>query len=161
MDTKNETRRLLKRLRWMVQLSEATQHEIEVRAGFSRGYLSQMLNGHVEIKIWHLLTILDTIGVCPADLFFQLFPRRRSRVFEVLEAFRRSSQSFDRPLVTELARLYGFGIESLEDLEDRLDRCEDVLTMLDAWSDSSAKERPEREDPGLERSNRDDSKSRG
>ena len=90
-----------------------------------------MLNGHIEVKVRFLLVILDAIEVDPAELFLQLFPRRRNRMSEVLETFKRNSGSFERPLARELARLYGYGIESLEDLEERLERCEDVLTALD------------------------------
>lgn len=149
MDSKRETVRLLKRLRLLIQLSEKTQQEIESQAGFSSGYLSQMLNGHIEVKIRHLLVILDSIEIRPAELFLQLFPRRRNRISDVLETFKRRSGSFDKSLVRELARLYGYGIESLDDLEDRLDRCEHVLTELDVWNES-------KKDPiGMSRANSD------
>ncbi|MEM7349581.1 MAG: helix-turn-helix transcriptional regulator [Acidobacteriota bacterium] len=115
----------------LIQLSKRTQQEIEQRAGFSSGYVSQMLNGHIEIKVRHLLVVLDAIEVRPAELFLQLYPRRRDRASEVLATFKRRSGRFESSLARELARLYGYGIESLEDLEDRLERCEDVLSELD------------------------------
>jgi len=132
MDARNETLRLLQGLRLLIQRSEHSQTKIEERARFSRGYLSQLLNGHVEIKLWHLLVTLEALGVSPADLFFQLFPRHRSRVPEVLEGFRSSSGKMDKSLMMELARLYGYGIESVEDLTQRLGRCEEVLDELEA-----------------------------
>ncbi len=132
MDVRNETQRLLQRLRLLIQLSKHSQANIEERAKLSRGYLSQILNGHVEIKLWHLLVVLEALGVSPADLFFQLFPRHRSRVPEVLEGFRSSSEKMDKSLMMELARLYGYGIESVEDLTERLGRCEEVLVELEA-----------------------------
>ncbi len=130
MDPKHETQRLLKWLRFLIQLSRHTQREIEIQVGFSRGYLSQLLNGHVEIKLRHLLLILDAIEIFPADLFFQLYPHGANRLREAMEGFRRESQSFEKSVVLDLARLYGSGIETLEDLEQRLSRCEDVLTEL-------------------------------
>ncbi len=130
MDPKRETQRLLKWLRFLIQISERSQQEIEHQSSFSRGYLSQILNGRVELKLQHVLRILETIDVSPAELFFQAFPRRKSRVPEVLEGFRQHSHGFERELTWDLARLYGYGIESLEDLEVRLEKCEDVLAGL-------------------------------
>ena len=132
VDPKQETRRLLKWLRFLIQLSEHNQSAIERLAGFSRGYLSQILNGHVDIKLRHLLLILDAIEIYPADLFFQLYPRKANRLREAMEGFSRGSQNFEKSVILDLARLYGSGIESLEDLEQRLERCEDVLTELTA-----------------------------
>lgn len=132
MDSRKETRRLIKWLRLVIGLSARNQREIEVRAGFSRGYLSQILGGRVDIKIWHLLVILDAIDTYPADFFFQLFPRRKNRTLEVLRCLRRRARGSDTPLVRDLARLYGYGLESLEDLDERLARCEDALAELNA-----------------------------
>lgn len=132
MDSRKETRRLLKRLRVLIHVSARTQREIEQIAGFSRGYLSQILGGRAELKLRHLLMILEALDTCPADFFFQLFPRRRNRVLQALDGLRRDSRRFEQPLILDLARLYGYGIESLEDLERRLERCEDALERLAA-----------------------------
>ncbi len=130
MDPRRETQRLLKWLRFLIQISGQAQQEIEQRSNFSSGHLSQILNGRVDLKLQHVLRILEAIDVSPAELFFQVFPRRRSRVPEVLEGFRQRSQGFERELILDLARLYGYGIESLEDFETRLEKCEDVLAGL-------------------------------
>lgn len=131
MDPQHETRRLLERLRFLIQLSRHTQRDIERKAGFSRGYLSQLLNGHVGIKLRHLLLVLEALEIDPPDLFFDLYPRRRNRLRKAMEGFQRNSQSFEKSVVLDLARLYGSGIEALKDLEQRLARCEDVLTDLE------------------------------
>ena len=141
MDPQEEPRRLVQRLRLAVHLSPCTQRAIETRAGLSRGYLSQILNGHVEIKIWHLLVILDAIGTRPADFFFQLFPRRRHRTRKILKGLALAGRGLERPLVLELARLYGYGLESLEELELRLERCEDALAELDNAASSNRLEK--------------------
>ena len=132
MDPRRETQRLLKWLRFLIQISGQAQQEIEQQSQFSRGYLSQILKGRVDLKLHHVLRILEAINVSPAELFFQVFPRRKSRVPEVLEGFRHHSQGFEKELILDLARLYGYGIESLEDLETRLEKCEDLLASLTA-----------------------------
>ncbi len=119
--------RILDRIRLLIYLSDTTQREVESRIGFSRGYLSPILAGTVEMKYWQLLAILRAIELEPSEFFAQLFPRRRHRALEVLDDFRRQAE---QPLSRELAQLYAFGIESIVDFRERLERCEDALEEL-------------------------------
>lgn len=130
MDPRRESQRLLHWLRFLIHISAQSQRSVEQKAGFSRGHLSQILNGRVDLKLQHVLRILEALGVSPSEFFFHVFPRRRSRVPEVLEAFRLQSRDVTDELKLDLARLYGYGVESLEDFEMRLGRCEDVLAGL-------------------------------
>jgi len=125
---KEESRRIVQRLRWSVVLSELTQREIETRIGFSKGYLSSLLGGAVEIKLWQLLAILDAVGFEAGDFFAELYPRRSTRALRLLDDVERRAE---RPLSLELARLYSFGIESIGDFHQRLERCEAALEELD------------------------------
>lgn len=127
MKAKDETQRLVQRVRLLVYLSKLTQREIERRIGFSRGYLSQLLGGTVEMKLWHLLAVLDTLDMDPGEFFSEMFPRRRHRSLEMLDDIQRGAKN---PLNLELARLYGFGIESIDDFRERLERCEEALGEL-------------------------------
>ena len=126
-ETPTVTHRILDRIRLLIYLSDITQREVESRVGFSRGYLSQILGGTVEIKYWQLLAILRAIDFEPSDFFAELFPRRRHHALEVLDDFRRQTE---HPLARELAQLYAFGIEAIVDFRERLERCEDALEEL-------------------------------
>jgi transcriptional regulator with XRE-family HTH domain len=130
IDAKQEAHRLLDRLRVIVCLSPLRHREIEQRAGFSRGYLSQILCGNVELKFRHLITILDAVEVSPAELFAELYPRRRRTAAELLDSLPSGSRLREDPFVAQLAQLFAFGIEALIDLYERLERCEDALYEL-------------------------------
>ncbi len=127
MKPEQETERLLKKIRLLVFFSDSSQRDLERRAGFSRGYLSQLLHGHVDIKLWQLLVILNAMHVHPSEFFAELFPQRWIAVPRWLRwpsVTREGTPGF------ELARLYGIGIESIEDLGRRLERCEAYLSEL-------------------------------
>jgi transcriptional regulator with XRE-family HTH domain len=71
--------RLRAELRRRVRESGATQRSLEEANGFARGYLSQVLQGHVTLTARHVFGILLALEV-PADEFFArlLGDRRRS-----------------------------------------------------------------------------------
>jgi len=125
---KAEATRLCKRLHLVILLSEYSQREVEKRAGYSSGYLSQVLYGHIELKYHHVITILEAIELTPAELFADLYPRSRTR--ELCDTLVASLGPHERPLGVQLAQLFGFGIEVLIDLYRRLERCEDALLEL-------------------------------
>lgn len=127
-----ELERVLRHLRLVIFLSKLSQRDIEERLGFSRGHLSQILGGTVELKWWQLLAILSVLEIEPGDFFAELFPRRRHRTLERLDDYRRRSHKKHNPLGLELARLYSYGIESIADFHERLARCEDILEELAA-----------------------------
>lgn len=128
MDTTDVTTRILERLRLRLMRSRITQREIERRVGFSRGYLSQLLAGTVEMKYWQLLAILDAMELEPSEFFGELFPRRRHPALEALDEVARQSE--ESSLSYELARLFAFGIESVLDFHDRLALCEEAIDEL-------------------------------
>lgn len=131
-DVGSEVRRTLERLRFLIYMSSLNQRQVEARAGFSKGYLSQLLGGNIELKFRHLIAILDAAGVEPGAFFADLYPRRPNRLLQALDGFQSRSRPFDRPLRIQLARLYGIGLESLADLCERLDRCEDAFSELES-----------------------------
>jgi len=128
VEARSLTLRILECLRLEIYLSKVTRREIERRVGFSRGYLSQLLGGTVELKLWQLLAILHAVGMDPASFFSKVFPRRRSE--EVISRLQPEGRGCGKPLSLELARLYGVGIESMADFRERLERCEDALDEL-------------------------------
>ena len=58
MDVRAENLRILESLRLAIFLSKTTQRAIERHAGFSGGYLSQLLGGTVDLKLWQLLAMV-------------------------------------------------------------------------------------------------------
>lgn len=122
MDARDETRRLLARLKAWIAFSGETQQRIERRAGLSRGYLSQLLSGHVDVKYRQLLAVLAAMGLDPADFFGEVFPRPPSR----------GQRRAEPPLGLDVRRLFGFGLAAVEDLRQRLARCEAAIEELRA-----------------------------
>lgn len=118
-----ETRRALARLRDLIEDADLRQRQVEDRAGFSRGYLSQLLNGHIEIKLRHLEVLFEVLDLSPGQYFGALFPPRGRRV-------RRPAGRPDLKVSQDVIRIYGFGIEEARDLRRRLQRCEEALEKL-------------------------------
>ena len=127
-DTKDMTLRIRERIRLRILRSDLTQSAVESRVGFSRGYLSQLLHGTVEIKYWHVLAILHAIELEPSEFFGELFPRRRHPALESLDDVARQSE--EGSLTHELAQLFGFGIETMAKLRERLALCEEAIDEL-------------------------------
>lgn len=61
-------------LRRLVRECPLTQRDIEERSGFQRGYLSQVLQGHIALSLRHVLGILLATGTSPGTFFAELFP---------------------------------------------------------------------------------------
>lgn len=137
-DFQAQTRKALEEMRRRVRAAGASQREVERRAGFSKGYLSQLLAGKVDLKVWHVLAILDAVGGDPRDYFLSAFAGARRR-FPALERFRKTSQPLSAETDEILDKLYGGGVESLNELRDRLSRCERAVSeleekgLLDSW----------------------------
>lgn len=137
-DFRKQIRKALEEMRRLVKAAGASQRQVEERAGFSKGYLSQLLAGKVDLKMWHVLAFLDAVGGDPRDYFHRAFPGARRR-FPALERFRRTSRPLSAETDEILGELYGAGVETLDELRDRLSRCEQAVSelaekgLLDGW----------------------------
>ncbi len=107
--------KLRQELKRQVRASNQTQRTIEDANGFSHGYLSQVLQGHVTLTARHAFGILIALDIPPEDFFWKLF---------------RGSQRGDQPLseIRERMDRYDAAIKQLEE--------KGVLTT-DRKSDSS------------------------
>ena len=68
--------RLREELRRRVRESHRTQRSIEIANGFTRGYLSQVLQGHVTLTARHVFGILFALDVPPGRFFRRFFDDR-------------------------------------------------------------------------------------
>lgn len=125
-----QTAGVLEEMRRQIRVSGASQREVEERAGFSKGYLTKVLGRTVDLKLWHVLAFLDAVGADPRDFFSRALPGQRRR-FPALERFRTASRPLSEDTDELLGRLYGGGVESLNELRDRLSRCEKAISELE------------------------------
>lgn len=116
--------RVLRALRDAVEDSDLAYAAIEKRAGFARGYLSQLLTGHIELKVHHVFDVLRAIGRRRGAFFAAIFP--------IEATFVRSSPVFTQALRGgfDVVRIYSAGIEAVEGMQPRLRRCERALETL-------------------------------
>ncbi len=115
--TLEASRRVLDRLRRRIQESDFTQRALERRLGFSKGYLSQVFHGNVDLKFDHLLSLLAALEVRAGAFFAEVEGKPQPTV--TAAAGPEPPPGTNRYLVYRAAR---------EDLEQRLERCEEVLS---------------------------------
>ena len=68
--------RVLDTLKTALRLLGVTNREVESRLEMSHGYLSRILAGAIELRVEHVLAIVEVIGIDPAEFFDLAFPVR-------------------------------------------------------------------------------------
>src|SRR5688572_25377722 len=71
-----ETQRLIQMLRVAMRILDVSNRDIEKQLGLSYGYLSRLFSGAIELKVEHILQILEVLGLTPAEFFHLAYPRR-------------------------------------------------------------------------------------
>jgi hypothetical protein len=127
---RDEVAPVVEEMRTIIQGSDLSQRQIEELAGFSKGYLSQLLGQHLDLKMWHVLTILQVLDMSPADFFEAAYPRTHSG--SALESFVAGSQPLADDIEISIHQLYRLGVESLTQMRMRLRRCEMAIDQLEA-----------------------------
>ena len=135
-DAVRHTHEVLDRLRLLVHYSPETPRDLERRAGFSRGYLSQILGGQLPLRVEHLLALIVALGLEPAEFFGGLFTDSSFRLRRHGQPPRRRDAT--QALSLELAKRYGVGLESLDDLLRRLEEYEAGQRRRESSSPSSS-----------------------
>ena len=74
----DEIQRLLSLLRVAMRMLDVTNREIEKGLGLSYGYLSRLFAGNIELKVEHILQIVEVLGLTPAEFFQLAYPRRNA-----------------------------------------------------------------------------------
>jgi transcriptional regulator with XRE-family HTH domain len=119
-----QTDRALERLQELIEDADVSYSDLEGRTGFSQGYLAQILGGYIELKLSHVVAILEGLGESPAGFFGELFPSWQH--IHRVQGIHQRKLTINR----EIAWIYGHGVESIQELCSRLERCEEALREL-------------------------------
>lgn len=82
--SEDQIRSVVSLLKTLIRFSDTNNREIEKRLGFSGGYLSRLLSGKIEVKMQHILAILDLIDLHPHEFFAMAFPADRKEASPLL-----------------------------------------------------------------------------
>jgi transcriptional regulator with XRE-family HTH domain len=102
-----EIRRYAKVLEAVVKLSDLSTRELERRLELGGGTLNRIFTGKIDLKVRHILAVLEVVGMKP-ERFFQLACARppageeagASLAADILESFQRFGYSIGRPIQT-------------------------------------------------------------
>jgi len=64
---------LAQHLHLCIQARRLTLRSVERELGMGVGYLGQLLHGNVDLKVKHLMAVLEAIGIEPEELFSSLY----------------------------------------------------------------------------------------
>jgi hypothetical protein len=94
---REEVNRYAKLLQAVVQLSRLSEREVERRLGLGGGTLNRIFTGRIELKLFHVLAILEAAAMRP-EQFFQLASVLRRTVGD-------SPDNLGRQVIEALGRL--------------------------------------------------------
>ncbi len=93
--TREETERVIHRLRTALRLLGFTNREIERRLGYTPSYLTRLLSGQIELRFEHIVDIAAAMGMTAEEFFQFAYPVRAgersepaSKLAEMLEELR-------------------------------------------------------------------------
>lgn len=93
-----------------MRMLDASNREIEKKLGLSYGYLSRLFSGSIELKVEHILQILEVLGLTPGEFFQLAYPRRNTPPSDAADRIRSVLDGLgpfppaDRPLLPPLTR---------------------------------------------------------
>ena len=77
---KAQTQHMIGVLRTSIRAVGLTYREVEKRLGVSRGYLSRLFSGAMDLRFDHVAEIAEAIGLEPEEVFRLAFPPRQAPV---------------------------------------------------------------------------------
>jgi transcriptional regulator with XRE-family HTH domain len=103
-----ETQRVADALREAIRRRKISQREVERTLGQSKGYLSLLLNGNVDLKLKHVFAVLQVIGMEPTELFLSIYDQsdplksvrglvQRAELDELMQRVARLEHGFETP----------------------------------------------------------------
>ncbi|HEV8581857.1 MAG TPA: helix-turn-helix transcriptional regulator [Thermoanaerobaculia bacterium] len=69
---------LIQVMRRSIAVLGLSQNEVERRLGMSRGHLSRLFGGQIDLKFDHVVHIANVLGVEPEEFFRLAFASRQS-----------------------------------------------------------------------------------
>lgn len=114
-----EIQRLIQMLRVAMRILDVSNRDVEKQLGLSYGYLSRLFSGAIELKVEHILQILEVLGLTPAEFFQLAYPRRTAPPSEAAARMRTILDGFG-PIAPE--ERPPAGEVSSEDLEKTVSR---------------------------------------
>ncbi|HVF59921.1 MAG TPA: helix-turn-helix transcriptional regulator [Thermoanaerobaculia bacterium] len=128
-----DVRKVAEGLKRKIREAGLTYKEVEERAGMGRDYLRQVLRGSVKLRFGHVLTLLQVLGVPPADFFAEVYgpapaappaplpsPSHDPSFDELLRVLQRSFTNLQSAL-SEMHAKEGRGAKRTADVDDDLD----------------------------------------
>jgi transcriptional regulator with XRE-family HTH domain len=71
---KSQTAHLSQILKKSIRALGLSQRDLERRLGMSRGYLTRLFGGEMDLKVDHVVEIAELLGVEPEEIFRLAFP---------------------------------------------------------------------------------------
>lgn len=138
--SKEETERIIHRLRTALRLLGFTNREIERRLGYTPSYLTRLFSGQIELRFEHIVDIVAAMGMTAEEFFHFAYPPRTGersepavQLNEILEELRPSSGRSST------------GRNSIEAIEEDLERLTKVFQKNMDIINSRLREQIERE----------------
>lgn len=100
MKEADEVQRIIAALRTAIRLSGVSHRQIERNLDMSTGYLTRIFAGHVQLRVAHVLSICQIIGLPAESLFAALYPPRPPTDERQARLIRGLSQLHPQPIET-------------------------------------------------------------
>lgn len=109
-----EIQRLIQLLRLAMRILDVSNRDVEKQLGLSYGYLSRLFSGAIELKVEHILQILEVLGLAPAEFFHLAYPRRPSPPSEAAARMRAILDGFGSIAPEERPPAGGLSLDEIE-----------------------------------------------
>ena len=70
----DDIRRCAKMLESVVRMDGLSARQLEEKLNYGAGTVNRLFSGKIELKLRHILLILDVIGIPPSQFFREVFP---------------------------------------------------------------------------------------
>ncbi len=70
----DDIRRCAKMLESVVRMDGLSARQLEEKLGYGAGTVNRLFSGKIELKLRHILLILEVIGISPSQFFREVFP---------------------------------------------------------------------------------------
>ena len=110
----SEIQRLMHLLRVAMRMLDVSNRDIEKKLGLSYGYLSRLFAGNIELKVEHILQILEVLGLTPSEFFQLAYPRRNTPPSEAAERLHSILEGLGPPPPEERSTVRAMSTEELE-----------------------------------------------